>query len=97
MQLRQEEPKYDDIMRLVEEKIPNMPYSEVSKLQQAYSTGNTEPLRALFHQIQKDYYSNAIKKVDNKRNTPVPKVVPSGNTPVEKQTQNRKIDFRKFG
>ena len=97
MQLRQEEPQYDAIMRMVEQKIPTMPFNEVSRLQRAYSDGNPEPLRALFHEIQKDYYSNAIKKVDDKRNKQVPKVVPSGNTPIGKQAQNKRIDFRKFG
>lgn len=81
-QLRQEEPQYNEIMRMVEQKMPTMPYNEVAKLQRAYNEGNPEPLRALFHQVQKDYYSNAIQKVDDKRNRTVPKVVPSGNTPV---------------
>jgi len=77
--------------------MPTMPFNEVSKLQRAYSEGNPEPLRALFHEVQKDYYSNAIKKVDDKRNKTVPKVVQSGNTPVDKSAQKKKIDFRKFG
>jgi len=35
--------------------------------------------------------------VEQKKSKPVPKVAPSGNTPVEQPKQNRKIDFKKFG
>lgn len=96
-QLRSEEPRYDEIMANVNQAMQNIPVSQFYKLKQAYAEGNPEPLREFFREVQKDYYSKAIQKVDNKRNKPVPKVVPSGNTPVEKQAQRKRIDFRKFG
>lgn len=96
-QLRSEEPRYDEIMANVNQAMQNIPVSQFYKLKQAYAEGNPEPLREFFREVQKDYYSKAIQKVDNKRNKPVPKVVPSGNTPVEKQTQRKRIDFRKLG
>ena len=96
-QLRSEEPRYDEIMANVNQAMQNIPVSQFYKLKQAYAEGNPEPLREFFREVQKDYYSKAIQKVDNKRNKPVPKVVPSGNTPVEKQAQRKRIDFRKLG
>ena len=96
-QLRSEEPKYDEIMANINDAMQNLPVSKFNRLKQAYNEGNPEPLREFFKEMQKDYYSNAIQKVEQKKNTPVPKVVPSGNTPVEKQAQRKKIDFRKFG
>lgn len=96
-QLRSEEPKYDEIMANINNAMQNIPVSQFNRLKQAYNTGNPEPLREFFKEMQKDYYSNAIKKVEQKKNTSVPKVVPSGNTPVEKQAQRKKVDFRKLG
>jgi len=96
-QLRSEEPKYDEIMSNINDAMQNLPVSQFNKLKQAYNDGNPEPLREFFKTMQKEYYSKAIQKVEQKKNTPVPKVIPSGNTPVEKQAQHKKIDFRKFG
>jgi uncharacterized protein YhaN len=96
-QLRSEEPKYDEIMSNINDAMQNLPVSQFNKLKQAYNDGNPEPLREFFKTMQKEYYSKAIQKVEQKKNTPVPKVIPSGNTPVEKQAQRKKIDFRKFG
>ena len=96
-QLRSEEPKYDEIMSNINDAMQNLPVSQFNKLKQAYDEGNPEPLREFFKTMQKEYYSKAIQKVEQKKNTPVPKVIPSGNTPVEKQAQRKKIDFRKFG
>ena len=96
-QLRSEEPKYDEIMANVNDAMQKIPVSRFNQLKQAYNDGNPEPLREFFKEVQKDYYSKAIQKVDNKRNKSVPKVVPSGNTPVERQEQRKRIDFRKFG
>lgn len=96
-QLRSEEPKYDEIMQRVSQEMQNIPVSQFNKLKQAYNDGNPEPLREFFRTVQREYYSKAIQKVDTKRNKSVPKVVPSGNTPVEKATERKKIDFRKFG
>jgi len=66
-------------------------------LKQAYAYGNPEPLREFFREMQKEYYSKAIKKVEQNKNKSVPKVVQTSNTPVEKQAQRKKIDFRKLG
>ena len=96
-QLRAEEPKYDEIMERINDAMQNIPVSKFNQLKQAYNVGNPEPLREFFKEMQKDYYSNAIQKVEQKKSKPVPKVVPSGNTPVEQPKQNRKIDFKKFG
>lgn len=96
-QLRSEEPKYDEIMSNINDAMQNLPVSQFNRLKQAYNDGNPEPLREFFKTMQKEYYSKAIQKVEQKKNTPVPKVIPSGNTPVEKQAQHKKIDFRKFG
>ena len=96
-QLRSEEPKYDDIMQNINDAMQNMPVNQFNKLKQAYAEGNPEPLRDFFKKMQKDYYSKAIQKVEQKKNKPVPKVVPSGNTSVEKSNQKKKIDFRKLG
>lgn len=96
-QLRSEEPKYDEIMSNINDAMQNLPVSQFNKLKQAYNDGNPEPLREFFKTMQKEYYSKAIQKVEQKKNTPVPKVIPSGNTPVEKQAQRKKIDFRQFG
>lgn len=96
-QLRSEEPKYDEIMQNINDAMQNMPVNQFNKLKQAYAEGNPEPLRDFFKKMQKDYYSKAIQKVEQKKNKPVPKVVPSGNTSVEKSNQKKKIDFRKLG
>ena len=96
-QLRSEEPKYDEIMSSINDAMQNLPVSQFNRLKRAYNDGNPEPLREFFKTMQKEYYSKAIQKVEQKKNTPVPKVIPSGNTPVEKQAQRKKIDFRKFG
>lgn len=96
-QLRSEEPKYDEIMQKVSQEMQNIPVSQFNRLKQAYNDGNVEPLREFFRAMQKDYYSSAIQKVDSKRNKSVPKVVPSGNTPVGKQENRKRIDFRKLG
>lgn len=96
-QLRSEEPRYDEIMANVNQAMQNIPVSQFYKLKQAYAEGNPEPLREFFRAVQKDYYSKAIQKVDDKRNKQVPKVVHTSNTPVEKQAQRKRIDFRKLG
>ena len=96
-QLRSEEPKYDEIMSRINDAMQNIPVSKFNVLKQAYAEGNPEPLREFFKEMQKNYYSNVIQKVEQKKNKPVPKVIPSGNTPVEKQQQGKRIDFRKFG
>ena len=96
-QLRSEEPKYDEIMANINNAMQNIPVSQFNRLKQAYNEGNPEPLREFFKEMQKDYYSNAIQKVEQKKNKPVPKVVPSGNTPIEQKTQRKKIDFRQLG
>lgn len=96
-QLRSEEPRYDEIMANVNQAMQNIPVSQFYKLKQAYAEGNPEPLREFFREVQKDYYSKAIQKVDDKRNKQVPKVVHTSNTPVEKQAQRKRIDFRKLG
>ena len=94
-QLRNEEPEYDHIMERVQEEMANIPYREFVKLQNAYETGNVEPLRDFFHTVQKDYYSKAIKKNgQSKRNVPV--VERSGNTPISQQPRKR-FDFKKLG
>ena len=64
----------------------NIPVSQFNRLKQAYSEGNPEPLREFFKEMQKDYYSKAIKKVEQKKNVSVPKVIQSGNTPIEQKT-----------
>lgn len=94
-QLRNEEPEYDRIMERVQEEMANIPYREFVKLQNAYETGNVEPLRDFFHTVQKDYYSKAIKKNgQSRRNVPV--VERSGNTPISQQPRKR-FDFKKLG
>ena len=97
MQLRSEEPKYDDIMANINEAMQNLPVSKFNQLKLAYSQGNPEPLREFFKEMQKDYYANVIQKVEQKKSKPVPKVIPTSNTPVEQPKQNKRIDFRKFG
>ena len=95
-QLRNEEPEYDRIMERVQEEMANIPYREFVKLQNAYETGNVEPLRDFFHTVQKDYYSKAIKKNgQSKRNVPV--VERSGNTPVTQKQPRKRFDFKKLG
>lgn len=95
-QLRNEEPEYDRIMERVQEEMANIPYREFVKLQNAYETGNVEPLRDFFHTVQKDYYSKAIKKNgQSKRNVPV--VERSGNTPVSQRQPRKRFDFKKLG
>lgn len=96
-QLRSEEPKYDEIMANINDAMQNLPVSRFNQLKQAYAYGNPEPLREFFREMQKEYYSKAIKKVEQNKNKSVPKVVQTSNTPVEKQAQRKKIDFRKLG
>ena len=96
-QLRAEEPKYDEIMLTINDAVQNLPVNMYNRLKQAYNQGNPEPLREFFKFMQKEYYANAIQKVEQKKGKSVPKVVPSGNTPVEQPKQNKKIDFRKLG
>lgn len=50
-QLRSEEPKYDDIMKNLNDVIQNLPVSRYNKLQKAYNEGNPEPLRELFKEM----------------------------------------------
>ena len=96
-QLRSEEPRYDEIMANINDAMQKIPVSQFNRLKQAYNDGNPEPLREFFHTMQKEYYQKAIQKVEQKKNKSVPKVVPSGNTPVEQKAQRKKIDFRQFG
>lgn len=95
-QLRNEEPEYDHIMEKVQEEMANIPYREFVKLQNAYETGNIEPLRDFFHTVQKDYYSNVIKKKGQSKKT-VPVVERSGNTPITQGQPRKRFDFKKLG
>ena len=96
-QLRSEEPKYDEIMANINNAMQNLPVSKFNTLKQAYAEGNPEPLREFFKEMQKEYYSKAIKKVEQKKNTPVPKVESSANTPIVQTKKQNKIDFKQFG
>ena len=95
-QLRNEEPEYDRIMEMVQDKMTNIPYREFVRLQNAYETGNVEPLREFFRTVQKDYYSKAIKKREQ-QNKQVPKVESSGNTPITQGQPKKRFDFKKLG
>ena len=97
MQLRSEEPKYDKIMANINEAMQNIPVSQFNRLKQAYNEGNPEPLREFFKTMQKDYYSKAIKKVEQKKKPSVPIVEHSGNTPVTQSKKQNRIDFKQFG
>jgi acyl-CoA hydrolase len=59
-QLRSEEPKYDEIMKGLNDAIQNLPVSRYNKLQKAYNDGNPEALPELFKEMQKSYYSKSI-------------------------------------
>lgn len=96
-QLRSEEPKYNEIMANINNAMQNLPVSKFNTLKQAYAEGNPEPLREFFKEMQKEYYSKAIKKVEQKKNTPVPKVESSANTPIVQTKKQNKIDFKQFG
>lgn len=96
-QLRSEEPKYDEIMANVNEAMQNIPVSQFNRLKQAYSDGNPEPLREFFKAMQKDYYSKAIKKVEQKKKPSVPIVEHSANTPITQTKKQNRIDFKRFG
>ena len=96
-QLRSEEPKYDEIMANINNAMQNLPVSKFNQLKAAYNQGNPEPLREFFKEMQKEYYSKAIKKVEQKKNTPVPKVESSANTPIVQTKKQNKIDFKQFG
>ena len=96
MQLRREEPEYDRIMESVQDAMTNLPYREFVKLQNAYNTGNIEPLREFFHTVQKDYYSKAIKKTEQSKKQ-VPRVESSGNTPITQGQPKKRFDFKKLG
>lgn len=96
-QLRSEEPKYDEIMQNINVAMQNLPVSKFNKLKQAYAEGNPEPLREFFKEMQKEYYSKAIQKVEEKKKPTVPIVEPSANTPVQQTKKPNRIDFKKFG
>ena len=96
-QLRSEEPKYYEIMSNINDAMQNLPVSKFNQLKAAYTQGNPEPLREFFKEMQKEYYSKAIKKVEQKKNTPVPKVESSANTPIVQTKKQNKIDFKQFG
>lgn len=96
-QLRSEEPKYDEIMANINDAMQNIPVSQFNRLKQAYNEGNPEPLREFFKTMQKDYYSKAIKKVEQKKKPTVPVVEHSGNTPITQSKRQNKIDFKQFG
>jgi hypothetical protein len=96
-QLRSEEPKYDEIMANLNNAMQNIPVSQFNRLKQAYNEGNPEPLREFFKTMQKDYYSKAIKKVEQKKKPTVPVVEHSGNTPITQSKRQNKIDFKQFG
>lgn len=96
-QLRNEEPRYDEIMSKLGEAIQGLPVSRYNKLQQAYNDGNVEPLREFFKEMQKDYYSKSIQRVEQKKKPSVPVVEHSSNTPVVPTKRGKQIDYRKFG
>jgi len=96
-QLRSEEPKYDEIMANINTAMQNLPVSKFNTLKQAYNDGNPEPLREFFKEMQKDYYSKVIKKVENKKKPSVPVVEHSANTPITQSKKQNKIDFKQFG
>ena len=96
-QLRNEEPKYDEIMANINDAMQNLPVSKFNKLKQAYSEGNPEPLREFFKEMQKEYYSHAIQKVEEKKKPTVPKVESSANTPIMQTKKQNRIDFKQFG
>lgn len=47
--------------------------------------------------MQKDYYSKAIKKVEQKKKPSVPIVEHSANTPITQTKRQNRIDFKQFG
>ena len=96
-QLRSEEPKYDEIMANINDAIQNIPVNQYNRLKQAYNDGNPEPLREFFKTMQKEYYSKAIQKVEQKKKPTVPIVEPSANTPITQSKKQNKIDFKQFG
>lgn len=96
-QLRNEEPKYDEIMERLGETLQNLPVSRYNKLQRAYNDGNPEPLRELFKEMQKDYYAKSIQRVEQKKNPVVPKVEHTANTPVTPTRKGVRVDYDKFG
>ena len=96
-QLRAEEPKYDEIMRNINEVMQNVPVSQYNRLKEAYNNGNPEPLREFFNAMRKDYYSKAIQKVENKKKPSVPVVEKTANTPITQTKKQNKIDFKQFG
>lgn len=95
-QLRMEEPQYNEIMENINEAMQNLPVSKFNKLKQAYADGNPEPLREFFKEMQKEYYSKAIKK-NEQTNKSVPKVESSGNTPITQGQHKKRFDFKKLG
>lgn len=96
-QLRNEEPRYDEIMSKLGEAIQGLPVSRYNKLQQAYNDGNVEPLREFFKEMQKDYYSKSIQRVEQKKKPSVPVVEHSSNTPVVPTKRGKRVDYQKFG
>lgn len=96
-QLRQEEPRYDDIMKGMGDAIQNLPVSKYNQLQKAYNEGNPEPLREFFKEMQKNYYSKSIQRVEQKKKPAVPVVEHSSNTPVVPTRKRQQIDYNKFG
>lgn len=93
-QLRADDPSYDTIMSTAKEKMEQLPYKDFERLRTAYEQGDTEPLRAFYQGMAKEYYAKAIKKVDSKKTVP-PKVVQSNTVTPTKVT--KKVDFRNFG
>lgn len=96
-QLRSEEPKYDEIMANINNAMQNIPVSQFNRLKQAYAEGNPEPLREFFKDMQKEYYSKAIQKVEQKKKASVPVVEHSANTPIQQTKKQNRIDFKQFG
>lgn len=96
-QLRNEEPKYDEIMANINDAMQNLPVNKFNQLKAAYTQGNPEPLREFFKEMQKEYYSKAIQKVENKKKPTVPVVEHSANTPIVQTKRQNKIDFKQFG
>ena len=96
-QLRSEEPKYDEIMANINDAMQNIPVGQFNRLKQAYNDGNPEPLREFFKTMQKEYYSKAIQKVENKKKPTVPVVESSANTPITQTKKQNRIDFKQFG
>lgn len=95
-QLRSEDPAYDEIMANAKTRMETVPYKQYRALQSAYEQGNPEPIRAFYNNVlKKEYYANAIEKVDSKKK-PVPKVEHAGAGVPQNQGAKR-VDFSKLG